>query len=262
MSIEFRHWLPVDALTDKTVRADLAETVKAWSERWSCGAPALIRDLRAWAGNKISPDGTQLIGQPVKLEWSARQAMRLACWALDIADAETVMTQDDRSVLEAMGEDIGIDLTAALARGLAIGSHEAPQAGPAARIALEVELPDRRGDAAMRLRVLIPASDLASFRKSRCAPYRPARALPRAFPLAVLPDAEVELGALLGKSELSLRDLRSIEVGDVIRLDTRLEAPIAIGWQGGAGAVLGCTFQPGEAGAVLTLCSADAVIQG
>jgi len=259
MSVAYRHWLPPAALIDDRVREGCAEVVAAWSARWSpSGATLRLRDLRV---RRPLPSATETrrIGTEVEIAWSEPLGLRLAGWALGLDSVPSALTTADRAVLASLAEDIALDLTTSLALHFSIKST-APGANPsvpyAEHVAFKLDLPGH----ATGLTVSIPADRIVQYRKARCATRRQAPALTTFDAATLLPEHPIELEATLGSSQISLRDLRTIEIGDVIRLDTRLESPLPITRCGSRAAICGGIFQPGEAGALLTLQRNDAVI--
>ena len=255
-----RDWLPISALTDQVMRARCVDVVNTWSQRWS-RSPALgVQEFTVRPNCRLFRDEEQRIGSPVELAWSEDRALDLAYWALAITAPFAPLTTDDRAVLVGLGEDIALDLCSTLAREFAIDPEpqRSNMTGLSAMVALVLEFPERKGE----LCLFLKAHDLVRYRKTRCA-TEPARSHQRLrLPLSVFPETEIEFQAVLGRSQLSLRDLRSAETGDVIKLDTQLGNPIELVRSGDKQAVMSCHFRPGAAGAVLTLRRPEAPTPG
>lgn len=255
MRHDVREWLPSTALTDGAVKNGCIEVVKSWSDRWSNQPAPVVRDLIVWPDRPLSND--EYIGRTVQLPWSAKRALQLTRWALGITVADAPLTGADQLVLEALGQEIALDLAESLSRWFDMSATDTSATGEGARgrILLGLDLLD--GD--MRLRLAMPASGLARYRKKHCAPLPPIARPTASFPLSALPDARIEIEALLGKTPLSLRDVRSIEVGDVIRLDTKLNGTIPIFRRGHESSLFEANFAQGDDVALLTLVDPDPV---
>jgi len=252
-------WLPANALTDERMRDDFNQVVVAWSARWSLQGAMSVKTVSGAASGPVSvPSGsTGRIGGPISLEWSSRQARRLAGWALGGQPEGVSLSAPDRAVLEALGEEIAIDLTDSLARRFSIGVANAndQNCDRPGEIQLLVEGPDRT----IRFRVFVPAAPLIRYRKSGCMAVAPVRQ-PLSFPASTLTGADVNFDVILGRSDLSLREVRSLEPDDVLVLATRVGMPVGVCRPDEKAPFLAGRFKRTESGISLTLCNPEAVL--
>jgi len=257
MMIAARDWLPTDALTDQTMQAALAAVVDIWSQRWAHQKGLTLKSLSlvsAQAARPMAQGHSGRIGEAVQMEWSVRHAQRLAHWALGEKPEGVVLSARDRAILNALGEEIAMDLVDRLARRFAVIVSDAgsPQDGDEIGLTLETR------DWGSRLTAFLPAQALVAQRKALCtAQSRVQVVLSSAKPKVV--DASVEFDVVLGRSDLSLRELRSIEPGDVLVLNSAIDKPIGIFASDDNTPVLGGQLQMTPTGASLTLCNAEAV---
>lgn len=201
MDATARAWLPESALTLDAVRATLAPTLDRWATRWFVRDIADIAEVtrcaEAFAGRiELLADGKRLLIEA----------------ALATNEAPPTSANDER-LLDALVDRISGDLLAQLGRAPAAGER-----GFAIVVAL--------GGGPL-LTLTLPEPDLVERVKAGRSPT--IRERPRLTARTVAArGAAVAIEAVLGHGGLTLAELETIAVGDVVRLDRRLEEGITL----------------------------------
>lgn len=240
MSLARHDWLPLGALDHASVRAPIEAAVAAWSEHWfarrrvaavavqalDVGDPQARRDATDGGGWRGLRNG-------LTLSLSRRASARLVGWALD-ADLEVLAPAGlDRRIVEAFEKTLIDDLLArvAAAAGLASAAGElAPAAGPfAAPGGLVVGLADQ---GAPWFWLGVPFATALGLRRSALSPSRPPTA-PLSSRAAATASTPLRLEARLADVEMTLADLSTLAVGDVLVLDQLADSPAQLRLAGG-----------------------------
>lgn len=238
MHAPHREWLPPGAFGEASFQAPVADAVGSWSSAWFSGPPLRLLDLRALAPGRalggartewrVCRDAVAVAHVPEILSALARRAM-----AADPGDAP--VSDTDRELMEGFTQKLLEDLALRLEQALGAESAQPNAApgtsGPAGALLISI---GERSPSSAHLSVAIPLDALVRFRKGRMPPPRPP-----AFPLATMRRAvggiAVEIEADLGRTELSVAELRGLSAGDVVVLDRRFGDPAKL-FLRGAGA--------------------------
>ncbi len=221
-----RPWLPAEAAGNVAVRAAIEVAVADWSTHWfqngqlalsgwDIGRIDRMSEASVWSGEKA---GLQAV-------CSARASQRLAAIALDATSDVFDNNERDRSFLSHLTQRIVADLIDRLKALL--GAQEIAS-GPVAERCFVATVSD--GSDAL-LRVAIPVSHLIGICRTHLPRPQPAREKPKPI-LPALGATQVRLAATLGVSTLSLADLRSLAVGDVLVLDQALDQHTPVSFAG------------------------------
>ncbi|QXT34456.1 FliM/FliN family flagellar motor switch protein [Sphingomonas sanguinis] len=216
-----RTWLPVDTVPPASLRALLAEVVEPWSARWFAGEGLRLSSLRREGGG---PWSWRSLDAGLMLGTTADTMARIGARMLGV-DAED-RAAPDRALLEEVAEDCLVDLRARLAQVVAM----APDAEwrPVVRTTSWVAT---IGTAPLSLGIALTDTLFAQL-VLRVLP--PAPAGPLGSGMTALAATPVTVSAAVGRAELSVADLRALEIGDVIVLDRPLAEPVPLAVDGHA----------------------------
>jgi flagellar motor switch/type III secretory pathway protein FliN len=215
-----RAWLPKDAFSLEAVGACLSGPLSAWAERWFVRTPAAVAAVRAGEPTAAAPapQSLNIEGVNAALELSGRGKRRLLEAALDIDLADQPLSEGDRRLLDAFAQKIAQDLVSALDETLSIDDDGATGAPVVSTIAVG-------GHDVFSL--LVSDHVLAPLIKARvvdsCPPARP---LIRR--IEALKRTKLNAHGFLGRAELGLDELESLNVGDVLVLDRALAEPVEL----------------------------------
>lgn len=220
-----RSWLPEGAMTGPGAASVITGTIGDWVKNWFAGAAAL----------SVAPQWQRLPHAVEQDEsWSPPRTvsphLAMQCRG-DLHDAigKTLLPflaprnlhAKDRQLLQSVGDGIVADLTERLERFVAKldGPAWSPVEGEApARFFLTIE--DQKGSGIIRL---LADSALLVVLARRGVP-KLKDTLPLAHRADALAGVSVECGALLGRANLSYREVRDLAVGDVLILDAHRDA--------------------------------------
>ena len=220
-------WLPIETVARPQVRHLLEDAVSAWSKAWFTSRHLAITAVRPIPGVVQPRADRPVFGATTAIGYSARAIARLLDWALDTRLDEVAVLAADQEVLDgferAMMEDLAARIEAAI---------EAPNADAVTLATPAGGLETTIGDEA--------AGDLITFTLSLAALLPAIRgSLPppaRRFPLAAMGDAieasSLSVEALLGHADIRLSDLDGLAPGDVLVLQTRLDAGVGLSLTG------------------------------
>lgn len=227
MSPSVRQWLPPQIAERPVIRSTLDMAVSAWSERWFAGATVSVSRTHQTGRRAVSGEIVMVMGESaVRLKLVGEGRTRLAGLALDMVIERLELTESDRRLVEGVARDVMDDLLRTLHTALGLpceGEARSVPDGPIPHGGLDVFLAEGAGpDLAV---MTLPLSDLVAVRLAAMpAPRRPQT------PLGALSDAVAEaavpLRARLGAARLSLGELRSLAVGDVVLLDQVIDEPL------------------------------------
>jgi flagellar motor switch/type III secretory pathway protein FliN len=248
-----REWLPAAATLHDAVRAPVEASVGAWSRRWfaapGCDAATItpVTGVRSDAGD--AP--WRVHGSTVATRLARGMTGRLAERALGRRPEGHAPTAGDRRVLAAFAERIVADLAAELETRGFVAAAEAPPGEAADPFGPLGGALVRVGDGRETLvSAAIPREALVRVCKAglppRAAQDRPARSI------AVVAETAVRIEASLGSARLTLAELRGLSPGDVVVLDTLLDAGVELSPAPGCGAPA-LRARLGELGERLTL---------
>ena len=219
-------WLPVDALANGSVSDILEEAVSAWTSHWfgrPCLTAARLEPVKA-GQDLTQAGGWQLFGDVTSFRFTGRGASRMLSWVLDAPVEQLAPTATDRRVLERLERALMFDLARRI--GPAIGFLgeliEEPRfsENPFGKSGgLKVILTDEIGDVV--LTIGLPTDCLVAIRKASMKPRDLGWADLSPF-CEVLGPMKVAIQAKIGRSTISMADLRALSAGDVLVLDSGL----------------------------------------
>lgn len=232
MTAEASAWIPPGAVSPHTGQA-IAQLIAIWSQQWvergrfrPVGTLTRIGDAR-WA-NGAAEWRTLACGLAIGVPEGGAASIGTAMLAL----GRDGRTDADRALLDQLGETALSDLQDRLAAWLRPGgggawTHtETPRHRDGPIHALEVEGPSE----GTRLRIELTEALFARQLKAALPP--PPSHGPLGNGQAALAALPVTLSAALGRCTLTLADLRGLEPGDVLVLDTASDAPLPIAIDG------------------------------
>jgi hypothetical protein len=214
-------------------RSDLRDAIDRalalWSGDWFAERRLRVRTLRA--AQTAPVDIWRLSARGVALCSSERARARLLDWALDRPADPAAPTPAHRDILTGVETAMFDDLVERMAPSAAAAStgpsiQPAPAPGGGAEIIIE---DDQAGELVL---VWLPVALLAPRLMAVLPPPRPGVALTALT--QALSNTPVAVEATLGYAELSFTDLKGLAPGDVLVLETRLDAPGQIGLVGQA----------------------------
>ncbi|WP_162233336.1 FliM/FliN family flagellar motor C-terminal domain-containing protein [Sphingomonas sp. Leaf33] len=211
--------MPADTVPPAALDALVAETVADWSARWFVGEAVRFAPLCREARTNLA---WRALDVGLMLGTTGDTALKTGARMLGVAaeDRATV----DRALLEEVAENCLVDLRARLARlaGVSPDAEWRPVVrapgwcaaigGPAAQIAIALT------DAFFATLV------------ARVLPSTPA--IPLGLGGAALAAVEVEVSAAVGHADISVAELRGLEIGDVVVLGRPLAEPVPIAVDG------------------------------
>jgi flagellar motor switch/type III secretory pathway protein FliN len=215
--MSIRHWLPSNAFLGATTKEVLSGPVAEWSARWIARAPAGVSKLR-FAEGGVAPRAQTTCGRHVELDLTGVGRRHLLEAMLDVNLAENPRSEADTRVLDAVVGEACEDFVRTL-DGLFAGSPDDDE---------EREL---RGSVAIGrnevFEISLAAPLLAPLIKQKlgraASPGRPLSRLSVA-----LRDARVRAHAVLGNVDLSLNEVRELNIGDVLVIDRALGDPVEL----------------------------------
>lgn len=240
MTETVRAWLPRGVGTGEEVRAAVKRTVADWSEQWFGQDTVSLSTLRPVEGAPEGVDraGWRRHGAAVGINCGGRAAQRVLGWALDTRLDLLELTDNDQLLIDAFGERLFGDLTARLETALGVAG-DLPDRRPIdpfdGQGGVIASLVDAHGGTVVAL--ALPQDAIAAFCRARAPAPRPATA-PLLDRAAALNPETITLEAQLGRAELSLGELRTLAVGDVLVLNTGVGDAIDLGLPGAGAAPL------------------------
>lgn len=214
MTLQARSWLPDGALDDDVLLARVQGVAEAWSAYWMPLPRVHTDQVADPAGLSDTPDALRLAAPDGRVRAGASLASRLhlGMAMLGVSVDRNQVGADDQSLLDALAsralQDL-VDRLGATPGADAGGPDGAYEPGPVFQIVL--------AEAGPRIEIAL-ARDLAiAWRKGPAMPTSP-RTSAGCWQDAV-GDQPVRIGARVGDSSLSLAEMSSLEVGDVLVLD-------------------------------------------
>lgn len=252
-------WLPSNASDDSRISDLIDQSVQLWSKRWFArvgfGFSQLAthkRGSRAATGKVVWKPYDS--GMAVGLAEGTHNA--LARMALDGRKDNTGLSSNDQSLLDKYAKAILSDLVYALAEALAIKPQGAGAATGSFDDGEYLEINLKNGAAgpvvkiAMASNVIVPL--LKSFAQSQ------ARGAPVSVPISALIEAErLAVRSVLGSAVMSVADVRSLGIGDVIVLDTKLDDPVDLVSRKSGQMFAAAQISQNEGAMKLTACKAS-----
>jgi flagellar motor switch/type III secretory pathway protein FliN len=228
----WRPWLPESALARGGVDQALAEVARHWSAKWL--ARKSVRPLGALAAVPTLPGGGLrwlALDNDVAIALSNGASDRLAMLMLG-ENAPLKISDADRRVLDSLVEGALRELCRRIAEALGLPPETRWREPDADAPPIDRPQTCQFGvDTATPLLHLGLATDvLIALARARAA-RSPIRA--RVKPIAAgLATQQVEVSAALGRCSLTLADLAGLGVGDVLLLDRKANAPLALSVDG------------------------------
>lgn len=220
-------WLPVETVARPQVRALLEEAVAAWSAAWFTSRCLVVTGVKSLAVAVHARPDRPIFGTATAIGYSARAIARLLDWSLDTRLDELTILEADQQVIDRFERRMMEDLAVRLED--AIGAPEAGKAEPAASLGgLEATIGDEAsGDLltfTLPFQALLPA-----VRRSLPPPSQ--RQGLDTLDKAIAP-SPLSVDATLGHADIHLSDLHGLAPGDVLVLQTRLDAGIGLSLAG------------------------------
>lgn len=214
-------WLPDACLTSRRAARPIVDLIEAWTADWFKQSAWQV--LGSW--DEVLPQSPSDFhpirrGQGFDITGKAEAEITLALAILG-SESEGAQTKDDRDLLHKLGKRVIDDLESRIAE---IMSH--PQASMDDRIANSSLrsfslLIGPIGEAQMALEC--PLAQLVWMTRGT---YTNAPMAPQMATFAeALCDQSVEISVRLGSTQISLKDLAELEVGDILLLDSAPHQP-------------------------------------
>lgn len=221
-----RAWLPETALTAPRTAGAIGGTIEDWTAYWFA-APVLSVQAQ-WALLPVEPERGEAwtparpISPHLELQCRADAGDIVGRALLPLSAAKGPSQAKDGELLRSVGNNMLADLAERLERFAASLDGPAWEPGSAAdALRFGLALEDDGGNAVIRL--LADSTLLVALARRSAKPRR------EGFPLVgradAVADVTVECGALLGRANLTYRDVHGLAVGDVLILDARHDAP-------------------------------------
>lgn len=217
MTTVARTWLPSLSQVPPRLQAGFADAVAGWSAHWFADAPTPMGAFRKC--RTVSPSGTAFdwrgSDDGLSVGCADDAAVQTGARMIDVPARDR--SDPDRRLLEQIGTACLDDLRDRVGKVAGTARADSWRQGVAA--------PDWTasvGDA-----VAIGLSDTLVATLA-------ARTLPSAVPPPLgsgreaLAQIAIEVSAAVGRAELTVADLRALEIGDVVVLDRRVEDPVPI----------------------------------
>jgi flagellar motor switch/type III secretory pathway protein FliN len=205
-------WLPQEAFSTAAVSAVFDPSISAWSQTWFANAKASVASSVVGEGRQAQAAIQRLSGDYVSVEMSGRGKRCLVETALGVVLADQVLNDADRHLLDVFAAEVAQDLLVRLEQDLADTTAKLH----ARQLVIGVCLGTTEA-----FSVLCPQQSLVAKLKSRLAAPAAARSPLGSRRTALKPTRVVAKG-VLGRAELSVSELESLAVGDVLVLDRSL----------------------------------------
>jgi flagellar motor switch/type III secretory pathway protein FliN len=223
-------WLPSNAFGDSRIADLIDQSVQLWSKRWFArvgfGPSQLTthkRGSRAATGKVVWKSYDS--GMAVGLAEGAHNA--LARMALDGRKDNTGLLSTDQSLLNKYANAILNDLVSAIVEALAIKPKDARAMTGSFDDGDYLEINLKSGAAGTVVKIAMPTNAIVPLRKSFAQSQ--ARSNPAPVPMSALIEAErLAVRSVLGSAVMSVAEVRSLGIGDVIVLDTMLDDPVEL----------------------------------
>jgi hypothetical protein len=227
-----RDWLPLSALEDERIGDTVDLAVRRWSERWFAQSRSSVRRpvVRSPESGASTNDGSWLgFEELIAFSGSETLVPAIATLVLDLPRARQQFTAMDAKLVNLFGVKILRDLADLLASALELGVGHCgwgPVDDPSARDGgLQFSIGDDTAGPAFT--ISIASSSLVAMRKAMIGSPVAKQAAQVPFS-AALAEETLAFSAPLGVSRMKLSEARSLQLGDVVALDTKLDAPISM----------------------------------
>jgi flagellar motor switch/type III secretory pathway protein FliN len=260
MTREATSWLPSGTVVPAELETRISTLIHEWSRAWVVGPGFRLGGIRPTA-RRLGDVGSQsdswrCLGQSLALWHADPTAVPVGLTAFGIIDGEADLTADDRVLVELIAADMLADLERRLAAFVErsssawrTGRSDLPEAHDSMTIAVTA------GSHGSVLCIVIAAAQFARL-------VREALPEPPPIQLGRSQDAlrrhTVTVGALLGRSVLSLAELEALSTGDVVVLDRALGAPLPLAVDGVAALTGQCRVTSIENALALEITAAPA----
>lgn len=222
-------WLPLTALLDGALLASVEKAVESWRSRWiNSPKRCAVRTESIGAADSLPTRGWGTRCNALRFRFDAKGQERLLALVLQSRRAAQPSTRADKALLDGLCARISSDLldhTAGLF-GAETGRYLAAPESTADGIdtaAVRFIISGSTGTLGL---LVASAGAAARARKSLVKPNdsrTPLEARSR-----VTANQHLKIGAFVGAGEVSLSDLGSLAVGDVLVLDRPLTSPLDI----------------------------------
>jgi len=236
VNVDFRVWLPDEALHGGAVKRTLREIARRWSERWFARQLVGLCEHSHRFGDRqpsAESEAAALVhddGMIVTISAAGRST--LAGLILDIATGEMKLNPADRFVLDGLADDCIRNLCSDMA--LAFGL----KAETGWRQLDTAQMPDREDqiyhlgtgapESLIEVRIA-PSVAVALIKASGPPAPNPSELLDLGLALA---RQQVRVSAYLGRCRLTLGELSELAPGDVVVLDRDLGQPLPLAVEG------------------------------
>ena len=233
MTSEATSWLPSDTIAPAALETRISALIDEWSAAWVVGPGFRAGGIRPTArqlGEAGSQsDGWRCLERSLAIRQDDPTGVPLGLAALGI-DHDADLTAADRILAGLVAADMLADLERRLAAFVGRSSsawHTGGSVSPEAHGSMTIGI--TAGSHGSVLRIVIAASQFASLVRETL-PKPPPIQLGR--PRDALWRHDVMVGALLGRSALSLGELKALSTGDVVVLDRMLDVPLPLAIDG------------------------------
>lgn len=256
MTLVWASWLPRDAATPAATQRALEACIEGWAHDWFAGAPAcVIGRLARLDGPRSELRKTiRFCCEGVEVSLGTKGLAALGALVLDVSTVSGTRTAEDTRLLEALGSDCLDGLKHQLSNLFGLGTSGWLQTdasdGDSGTHRIEVWLAGRTVTFAITLR----SDRFADFVRSTLQlPMAKGRLGDGSMALGQTP---IALSAALGGCQLSLAELSSMSVDDVIVLDSALADPRPLAVDGAALAKGACAVVQTRKGIALQIVEA------
>lgn len=216
MTSEVRDWLPSEAFSANLVEAALAGIVEEWASVWLSNAGALRVDVKGVEEILSCPSRIAVDGQAVAASFDGHGKRLVLELALGIRLDGASLGETDHRLLDSFSARLFHDLVERLDQHL--GGVVTDGGGILETVVLTSSADGELVHLRLSQHALVPLIK----RGIGTSPHT-SEPVPRQQALAATP---VALEAVLGKSQLSMDELRGLAVGDVLVLDRAVDGPI------------------------------------
>lgn len=224
-------WLPFAALADERVESCLKETVGLWARRW------FVADEK-WHLGKIETVTRTNAAARTLSKWhdtgagmahgaSDKQMLALGLSIVDAPDPAPACNPTDTELLTSLAKGAVADLVQSIAKAIGAAAPPAPQENPFAQTGGLILHVGSVVKDVTALKIAVPAYLLVGYRKAFV--QSPKEIVQQRGQMSdAIGDQAIRIAVPLGSATLSINDMRQLEEGDVIPLDTLIEGTFAL----------------------------------
>lgn len=224
MIIEYKEWLPDNAITDGVIEKNLSKPLKGWRDKWFRHGQDI--QIEAYHGESVCVGNSDLSawhneGFILGIDVAGREALALK--AMGIGHDNLSVNGNDKQVLELLSEKILSDLRRSLCETYSLNNDFVEEAGERAAVAL-VKAP-------LKLKVIFREPSFEMYLSLHYSLAVALRKINLLEPISIIAQGGIteaintqslKVGARAGKCSVSLVEAESLSVGDVVVLDKNL----------------------------------------